>query len=74
MAFNFLRVLFILLFTVIGFQLGSDLQGYGTAWGLIGAGAGAAIALIVVLIENALGKISLRGLSAAVFEIGRAHV
>ncbi len=67
MAFNFLRVLFILLCSVIGFQLGSDLRGYGTPWGVIGSGIGAGIAFLIVLVEKALGKISLRGLSAAVF-------
>lgn len=67
MTFGFIRILFILLSTTLGFQLGSELNQYGAAWGLIGACAGAALALVVILLESGLGRVSLRGLSAAVF-------
>lgn len=67
MTFGFIRALFILVCTVVGFQLGSAFEGYGTLWGLIGAGAGAGIAFFIIFIEHVLGKVSLRGLSAAVF-------
>ena len=67
MTFGFIRALFILICTVVGFQLGSALQGYGTFWGLLGAGIGAGIAFFIILVEHLIGKVSLRGLSAAVF-------
>ena len=67
MTFGFIRALFILICTVVGFQLGSAFQGYGTFWGLAGAGIGASIAFVIILIEQVIGKVSLRGLSAAVF-------
>lgn len=67
MTFAFIRVLFVLLSTVVGFQLGSAFEGVGSTGGLVGAGFGIGIAFIVILIEQTIGKISLRGLSAAVF-------
>jgi len=66
-TFKFLRTLFILLCMVLGYQLG---RGYDFAWpyaGIAGAGAGVLLATLIVLVEYALGKVSLRGLSAAVF-------
>lgn len=67
MTFGFIRTLFVLLSMVVGFQLGSAVEGFGTLWGMIGLFAGGVIALIVIIIENSLGKVSMRGLSAAVF-------
>jgi uncharacterized protein YacL len=67
MTFGFIRTLFVLLSSIVGFQLGSAFEGYGAAWGLIGLGVGALFALGVILLELGLGKISMRGLSAAVF-------
>lgn len=67
MTFGFIRALFVLISTIVGFQIGSAFDGIGSAWGLIGAGAGLGIAIVIILFENALGKLSLRGLSAAVF-------
>lgn len=67
MTFGFIRVLFILLSTVVGFQLGSAFGGVADAWGLIGAGIGALVSVLVIIFEQASGKVSLRGLSAAVF-------
>ncbi len=67
MTFGFIRTLFVLLSAVVGFQLGSIYQGYGSAWALAGCLIGAVIALFVIIIENVLGKVSTRGLSAAVF-------
>lgn len=51
----------------VGFQIGTAFYGFGTVWGPIGSCAGAMIAAIVIFAETSLGKISLRGLSAAVF-------
>src|SRR5687768_4352766 len=67
MTFGFIRALFVLICMVTGFQLGSSFQGYGTTWGLIGIGIGLLSAFIVIWLESAMGKLSLRGLSAAVF-------
>ena len=67
MTFGFIRALFILICMVVGFQLGSVFQGYGSLLGLAGIGIGAAIAIAIIFIEQAIGKVSLRGLSAAVF-------
>ncbi len=67
MTFGFIRALFLLICTVVGFQLGSVYQGFGSSWGLVGAAIGAGIAIFVILFESTMGKVSLRGLSAAVF-------
>lgn len=67
MTFGFIRVLFILTSAILGYQLGIVFEGIRGTMGLIGAGVGAAIAALVVALEHALGKLSLRGLSAAVF-------
>ncbi|MBI4353247.1 MAG: hypothetical protein HY593_04890 [Candidatus Omnitrophica bacterium] len=67
MAFGFIRVLFILISAVVGFQLGSAYQGYASVWGLIGAWIGVGTAFVIVFLEHILGRVSLRGLSAAVF-------
>ncbi len=66
MSFGFIRTLFILLSSVIGFQIGSMFHGYGSAWGITGCFAGAGVAVFVIIMEVALGKVSTRGLSAAV--------
>lgn len=67
MTFGFIRALFILICMVVGFQLGSVLGGFGNTWGLIGAGIGVFVSVFVIFLERALGKVSLRGMSAAVF-------
>ncbi len=67
MTFGFIRVLFVLLSAVVGFQLGSAFGGVASASGLLGAGAGFVTAVFVIIFEHAVGKVSLRGLSAAVF-------
>ena len=74
MTFAFIRALFVLLSTVVGFQLGSAFQGIGSSWGLIGAGIGAGAAVVVILIEQTIGKVSMRGLSAAVFGLLLAFI
>ena len=67
MTFGFIRALFVLICMVVGFQLGSVFGGLGNEWGLIGAGIGITLAFIIILVEHGLGRVSLRGLSAAVF-------
>lgn len=67
MTFGFIRALFVLISTIIGYQLGSQFQSSDAGFAFVGAGIGAAIAFVIILIEQGLGKVSLRGLSAAVF-------
>lgn len=67
MTFGFIRILFVLICTIMGFQIGSAFEGYGSLWGLAGVGVGVVISLGVIFVESQLGKVSLRGLSAAVF-------
>lgn len=67
MTFGFIRTLFALICAIVGYQLGSVFKGFGSQWSLFGGGVGLAFAIAVILVEHGLGKISLRGLSAAVF-------
>lgn len=67
MTFGFIRTLFVLISAVLGFQIGSIFQGYGSMWGISGCFLGAAAAGIIIILEILLGKVSTRGLSAAVF-------
>lgn len=67
MTFGFIRALFVLISTTVGFQLGSAFGGVGGPRALIGAAIGIIASFLVILFERMIGKISLRGLSAAVF-------
>lgn len=67
MTFGFIRALFMLISVTVGFQLGTAFQGVGSQWALAGAAIGAVLAVIIILVEAGLGRLSLRGLSAAVF-------
>ena len=74
MPFGFIRALFVLISAVVGFQIGSIFQGYGSTWGIGGCFIGAGVAVIVIALEMILGKVSTRGLSAAVFGLIMALV
>src|SRR3989338_3147814 len=67
MTFGFIRALFVLISAVVGYQLGTDFHGVGSFWSLGGIAIGVGLALLIILIELGLGRLSLRGLSAAVF-------
>ncbi len=67
MTVSFIRVLFVLLSAVIGYQIGFLLAPFKPEAGLMGAGIGSLISVIIIMFELAMSKISLRGLSAAVF-------
>lgn len=67
MNVSFIRVLFVLLATVLGHQIGSFAVRPFGSFGVYGALAGAVVAGLVVLCEVFSSKVSLRGLSAAVF-------
>jgi uncharacterized protein YacL len=67
MTFSFIRALFVLISAIVGFQLGIAYGGVGSSWALMGVAIGAGLSFVIILIETGLGKLSLRGLSAAVF-------
>ena len=52
---------------VVGFQLGSAFGGLNSTSALVGVAVGIGVSGIVILGEMGMGKLSLRGLSAAVF-------
>lgn len=66
MTVSFIRALFVLLAMILGFQLG-PLFVHRPEAGLVGSGIGASIAAVFMWIEASMAKVSLRGLSAAVF-------
>lgn len=74
MTFGFIRILFVLISAVVGNQLGIAFGGYASYWGVVGVGVGTVLACIIILLEQALGKVSLRGLSAAVFGLILAFI
>lgn len=67
MALGFLRILFVLLSTTLGYQLGNAIQYRSISWELQGAGIGASAAILIILMERGMDRISLRGLSSVVF-------
>ncbi|MGB3242231.1 MAG: PIN domain-containing protein [Candidatus Omnitrophota bacterium] len=62
-----LRVFFTILSTVCGYYLGYILMDLTMRGGVIGAGIGFVMALIIILLEVKLRRVSLRNLSVAVF-------
>ncbi len=67
MTVSFIRVLFVLLSTVLGAQLAPVVLHFRPEAQLVGAGLGCVAALVVILAEMSMARVSLRGLSAAVF-------
>jgi len=67
MTVSFIRVLFLLFAAVVGFQIGSAFFLDRPESGILGAAAGAGISALVIWLETSLARISMRGLSAAVF-------
>ena len=66
-TFTFIRSLFVLICMVVGYQLGIVLGVPSSIWGMAGIGIGLVGSLALIIVEVVLGKVSLRGLSAAVF-------
>lgn len=64
MTLIFIRVFFIIVTMLVGYQVGSILSNLG---GIIGVGLGLLAALIIIGLETSMRKVSVRGLSAAVF-------
>jgi len=67
MTLIFIRILFVILCASLGFQIGDFLQGLGTFAPFIGVGLGMLLALVIILMEITMKRVSIRGLSAAVF-------
>ena len=67
MTLIFVRVFFIIIATMVGYQLGSLASGVGALGAVVGATLGLVGAVAVILLEVGTKKISVRGLSSAVF-------
>ena len=67
MTLIFIRVFFILLSIIVGFQIGSFVHSENLDFGMIGAAIGLIIAVSIILFEFIMRKVSVRGLSSAVF-------
>ncbi len=67
MGVSYIRVLFLLAGGVVGHQIGSMLYGVHSQYGVYGVAAGLGLAAVVIFLEMLTSRVSLRGLSAAVF-------
>ncbi len=67
MTLIFIRIFFIILSIVIGFQIGSFIQVGDTDFGIFGSAIGFVVAASIILFEFTMRKVSVRGLSSAVF-------
>ncbi len=67
MGVSYIRVLFALAAVVVGHQIGSVMYGVHSQYGAYGAVAGLVVAAAVIFLEMFTARVSLRGLSAAVF-------
>lgn len=67
MSIFFIRVFFVVISTVVGYQIGIIFQTFSPYLPLVGMAGGAVIAFLIILVEFSLRRISIRGLSAGVF-------
>ena len=67
MTIRLIRLFFLILSAVCGYYLGSEFTGVLSQKALIGAGIGSVCALILIIVEVKLQRVSLRNLSAAAF-------
>ncbi len=67
MTLILIRIFFIVLCSIFGFQIGDLLKGLGKFAPLTGIGLGTLLALVIIFMEISLKKVSVRGLSAMVF-------
>jgi len=67
MTTTFLRLFFIFLSTVVGYYVGSLLGALSQAWAFAGSIIGFVGALLIIMLELAMRRFSIRNLSAAVF-------
>ena len=67
MTLIFIRIFFVILSVIIGFQIGSFVQIGSADFSVMGALAGFLIAILIIVLEFTMRKVSVRGLSSAVF-------
>jgi len=67
MTLIFIRIFFVILSVIIGFQVGSFVQAGGANFSTLGALAGFSMSIIIIILEFTMRKVSVRGLSSAVF-------
>lgn len=68
MTLIFIRIFFVILSVIIGFQVGSFVQtGGGADLSVLGASMGFLMAAFIIIFEFKMRRISVRGLSSAVF-------
>jgi uncharacterized protein YacL len=67
MTLGFIRVFFVIISTVVGYQIGIILHSFNPYWPFFAAAIGCLISIIIILAEFSMRKISLSGLSAGVF-------
>jgi hypothetical protein len=60
MTFTLIRILFALISAILGFQFGSQFEGFASIFPFLGAAFGLAVAFFVIFLERGLGKVSLR--------------
>ena len=67
MTLIFIRIFFVILSVIIGFQIGSFVPSGAADFSVLGASIGFLIAVIMIILEFTMRKVSVRGLSSAVF-------
>lgn len=67
MTLTFIRSFFVIISTIVGYQIGILLIAYSPYWPLSAAAIGFLVSLIIILAEFSMRKVSLSGLSAGVF-------
>jgi uncharacterized protein YacL len=67
MTLTFIRSFFVVISTIVGYQIGILLTAFSPYWPLSAAVIGFLISLIIILAEFSMRKVSLSGLSAGVF-------
>ena len=67
MTLIFIRIFFVILSVLIGFQIGSFVQVGNFDFSVVGASIGFLMALLIIILEFTMRKVSVRGLSSAVF-------
>ncbi len=67
MTLIFIRIFFVVLSVIIGFQIGSFTQAGASDFSVLGASIGFLAAVLIIVFEFTMRKVSVRGLSSAVF-------
>ena len=67
MTLIFIRIFFVILSVIIGFQVGSFVQAGNSDFSVLGSALGFLMAMLIIILEFTMRKVSVRGLSSAVF-------